>query len=1271
MKGILAGFFSLVLLTFSLADNLFDWQQPKNKSLPNNYLSASKIYQAGKSFSIDTTALKLLKVNDQLTINLPNNEIYLATINKVKTKKNNLVHLLANIQTKSENFPVVITIGENQFFMRIVTSSLVFVAQGVNNNGYLVDEAKLKPSSVPLKNDVKTPPSRIQLNKSHPNKTSQTNRLNESSLHTNNKNTLNHQLINKAINTDEIANIDVLFVYSNSAADLYGGDITTRLSHIIEVTNQIYVDSEVNIQIRIANTVAVDYPDDVMSEDALDAITFNSDKAFESIDVQRFESGADMVVLLRPYVNGDNACGIAWGNHSILDSIEYMYSHTSIDCGDYVNAHELGHNMGLAHSRAQEEVGYTFPYAIGYRIEEALNGFSTVMAYEASNADKVYKFSNPNVLCSELACGVDHTDPENGADASYALNQVRFQLQSIMDEEPDLTLASDALDNITDNKLKNCLNNQITNYSITYASQVREIYCNYLNITSLEGIGSFKGLTNIYLSDNAISDLSPLSTLTQLTTLTLRNNNISDITPLAGTVNLSYLVLDNNNISNIDALANLSFITTLWIGGNKIHDISALEKLFILNALNISSNNISSLSSLINLTQLKILYANDNKIQNLEPLVNLTNLNLLEVVKNEIIDITPLAKLTTLQNLTLAENKIIDITALSQLNSLEYINIDNNQLTSIPSLTSLTKLSKLHIINNNLSNINSVASLGNLNTLWLDSNNIVDISALSQLTNLTNLQLGQNPIIDITPLSAMKSLIQLKLDGTSITNIEALAPLANLLSLTINNTSINNIETVSLLYKLNSIVMSNTNIADISPLFSLHNAWSYLDFTQSNKIYCWQLNYIDHFISSQNTNKPTSCDTSQDLGDADGDGATNQFELANNTNPLYHNQKAGTLEFQLSQASVNESSSELFLKVIRKVGNMGEVRVDVTSLNGTAVEGDDFNAFSQILSLADGELFGVVMVSIIDDKHFDANETFNLELSNEQGATLGENTSVTITITDNDSVTLGWPSNYHETTEDAGLISFTINRPTTSSGVMSVDIEAKNNTALNGTDFNFATTTVSFSEQEYSKDISVDIVDNDIFNESKSFYLKMSNPNNAVLDESTNSLLINILENEVPPSGTISFDKSSYSANESDGSLAIHLVRENGSYGEIIIDYAVTNDSAISGEDFTLSSGQLIWLDSEVEKTISITIINDTNDEDNESFSLTLSAENKDLIGALSETTITIIDNDDPVIVTPPTVPPTTENKSSGGGSFDYLALFILLIMIRNKKRNF
>ena len=114
----------------------------------------------------------------------------------------------------------------------------------------------------------------------------------------------------------------------------------------------------------------------------------------------------------------------------------------------------------------------------------------------------------------------------------------------------------------------------------------------------------------------------------------------------------------------------------------------------------------------------------------------------------------------------------------------------------------------------------------------------------------------------------------------------------------------------------------------------------------------------------------------------------------------------GVLQFNPTTYGGNEGTS-VTLTVSRTMGSSGTATVDLTLNNGTATGGaacgagiDFVNPGLQTLTFGEGVPTQTVNVMLCSDTVSDPNEMFTATLSNATVATLGTNTTATVTITD-------------------------------------------------------------------------------------------------------------------------------------------------------------------------------------------------------------------------------------------------------------------------------
>jgi Tol biopolymer transport system component len=106
---------------------------------------------------------------------------------------------------------------------------------------------------------------------------------------------------------------------------------------------------------------------------------------------------------------------------------------------------------------------------------------------------------------------------------------------------------------------------------------------------------------------------------------------------------------------------------------------------------------------------------------------------------------------------------------------------------------------------------------------------------------------------------------------------------------------------------------------------------------------------------------------------------------------------AATIEF------VEGSDTEVVVTFVRRDGSAGAASASYTTTDSSATSPADYTARSGSVSWADGEsgLKGIV-IAIIDDTEVEPDQSFTLTLSNPSGAALGNPSTLTITIRDDD-----------------------------------------------------------------------------------------------------------------------------------------------------------------------------------------------------------------------------------------------------------------------------
>lgn len=327
----------------------------------------------------------------------------------------------------------------------------------------------------------------------------------------------------------------------------------------------------------------------------------------------------------------------------------------------------------------------------------------------------------------------------------------------------------------------------------------------------------------------------------------------------------------------------------------------------------------------------------------------------------------------------------------------------------------------------------------------------------------------------------------------------------------------------------------------------------------------------------------------------------------------------------------NISGGQLTLPVTLSEISGYTVSAIYTITNGTAIETEDFTAatLTDTVFFAPGETSKDIVVDIVNDDIYEpaalGYETFTISLSELTHCTAG-NLSSEIRITDDEAVPSLSINNPSATEGDSLVLNLQLNRLVSENTY--VDITINDGTAEQGSDFIFTPTNQTITILAGTMDTSIFIpVLTDIISEGvETFNIVFSNPVNATLSTDPQTITCTLLDDTGTPQ--IYIDDAT-SLEGSDLEFTVHL--SIASSADINFEYFTTDGTANSPADFTgvetpinhtIAAGDL-------ETTIAIATVQDTEEEADENFTLTLQNISGDAAFTDSTAVGTIEDDDE------------------------------------------
>ena len=312
------------------------------------------------------------------------------------------------------------------------------------------------------------------------------------------------------------------------------------------------------------------------------------------------------------------------------------------------------------------------------------------------------------------------------------------------------------------------------------------------------------------------------------------------------------------------------------------------------------------------------------------------------------------------------------------------------------------------------------------------------------------------------------------------------------------------------------------------------------------------------------------------------------------------NDDDASVEVVFEDAQAREDSDTLDFTVRLSAKTEKTIRFEVQTSDGTAEAGSDYLAMNiRTVPVYTDTLEATLSVGLLDDGVSEADETFELSVSNPARQVIIVDGTATGTIVDD-----GDPPQLSVAPAGAvegDALEFVVTATTSSADTITVDYEATDGSAVSGQDYRATRGTLTLAPGRTKGAISVLALDDASDEPSETLSMTLSSPTNATLDVS--SARGKILDNDVPPGLSVA------DASGEEGSTLEFLVSVSSPSGRTVeVNYKTSNGTALSGQDYQAVTGTLTFAPGEASGTVSVSALADALGESSETFALTLSS---------------------------------------------------------------
>ena len=193
-------------------------------------------------------------------------------------------------------------------------------------------------------------------------------------------------------------------------------------------------------------------------------------------------------------------------------------------------------------------------------------------------------------------------------------------------------------------------------------------------------------------------------------------------------------------------------------------------------------------------------------------------------------------------------------------------------------------------------------------------------------------------------------------------------------------------------------------------------------------------------------------------------------------------------------------------------------------------------------------------------------------------------------------------------TEDSGSAVFRVSLSRENNEVVTVDYSTFDGTATAGSDYTATSATLTFEPGETRKTIPVEVLDDDEVEGDEILTVRLSDARNATLGaaEATGTIRDDDTD-EQRPSGRPELVIHDVAVAENAGSAVFRVGLSAESDQAVTVAYRTSDWTATAGADYTATNGTLVFQPGETRKAIAVPVLDDSEEEGDETFTMRLS----------------------------------------------------------------